>query len=112
MTWSVVFYESSRGDRLVEDFIVDQLDLSSQDRVKQVIDLLQENGLSIGSPHAKYLKRDLWELRVVGKVSIRILFTIQLNQIILLHAFKKKSNRLLRKELDVAEKRRRNLLDN
>lgn len=95
---------------MVEAFIIERLDVSSQDRVRQLLDLLEMYGTTLGWPHVKYVRNGLWELRIMAKPQLRILFVVQSRKIVMLHMFKKKANKIPFKEIDTAEKRWRTLL--
>lgn len=61
-------------------------------------------------PYSRKLTNHLSELRSHGDTKIRIIYT-QINQkYILLHAFKKKTQKTPSKEIDIAEKRRLTLI--
>jgi len=58
-------------------------------------------------PHVKKLTgTPLWEIRILGENNARILFVTHIGkQIVLLHAFIKKSNKTPAKEIAIALKR-------
>ena len=101
--WKIEYYEFPSGDKPVEKFI-NQLEEKTQVKVTRMLDLLEEFGIKIGLPHAKKLiGTDLWELRILGANNIRILYISMHNRIfLLLHAFKKKTQRIERKEIKIA----------
>lgn len=101
MAWKVLFFQIARGDSPVEDFIKEQ-DESTHAKVLQSIQLLANNGPFLKPPYIKKLEDKLYELRISGKVAIRIFYTIDNNEYYLLHAFKKKSQKTPSKELKVA----------
>jgi len=57
----------------------------------------------------KKLQRDLFELRVSGKVAIRIFYSVIKREFYLLHAFKKKSEKTPAKEIKIAIDRAKEL---
>lgn len=72
-------------------------------------------GWPIGMPVVKALSghKKLWEIRTELKDGIsRILFTIYQDVIVLLHGFIKKSQKMPKKEIDIAEKRKKSFLKN
>lgn len=101
MAWKVLFFQTARGDSPVEDFIKEQ-DEATYAKVLQAIKLLVNNGPFLKPPYIKKLQDKLYELRISGKVAIRIFYTIANNEYYLLHAFKKKSQKTPLKELKVA----------
>lgn len=101
MTFSIYLYESKRGDKPVKIFIK-SLNPKTSAKIAHLIDLLSEKGPLVGMPYVKKMQSNLYELRIRGKTEIRIFFTRINKNIILLHAFKKKSQKTPRKELNIA----------
>lgn len=104
--WKIILYETLQGDSPVNDFIL-SLDLKAQSKIRAIIKMLQEFSTHLGLPHAKKLiGTDLWELRILGSDSIRILYiAISGRNFLLLHGFKKKKDKTPPKEIKVAEDR-------
>ncbi len=101
MAWKVNFFQTTRGDYPVLDFINEQ-DKIAYARLIQAIELLETDGPYLKPPHVKKLQNKLFELRISGKVAMRIFFTIRNNEYYLLHVFKKKSQKIPLKELKTA----------
>ncbi len=101
MAWNVLFFQTARGDSPVEDFIKEQ-DEATYAKVLQAIKLLANNGPFLKPPYIKKLQDKLYELRISGKIEVRIFYVITNNEYYLLHAFKKKSQKTPSKELRVA----------
>lgn len=101
--WHIEYYESSSGDKPVENFI-NSLEEKAQTKITRTLELLEEFGIRIGLPHAKKLVgTPLWELRVLGSDSIRIFYiTKEQQSFLLLHGFKKKTQKTEKKEIKVA----------
>ena len=104
MAWSIIIFETKRGEKPVEEFIY-SLDEPTIAKIAHTVDLLEKHGPRLGMPHTKKIATDLFELRVRGKVEIRILYTFLKNDIYLLHAFKKKRQQIPRKEINTAFER-------
>lgn len=104
MVWVVKVFESIREEKPVELFIK-SLDKLSIAKITHTVDLLEKHGPYLGLPHSKKLLSNLYELRIRGKQEVRICYTFFKNDIYLLHAFKKKSQKTPRKEIDIALKR-------
>lgn len=104
--WKILLYRTSQGDSPVKEFI-DSLKLKTQSKVRNTINLLRDFGTSSGSPHIKKLiSTQLWELRILGADSIRVLYiAVTGKTFLLLHGFKKKSDKTPPKEIKIAEKR-------
>ena len=107
--WDIVFYKNSRGDELVRDFIENQ-DKFTYAKAMRMLGLLKEHGPNLGMPYSKYMKNDLYELRVRGQNEVRIFYIFQIeNTVVLLHAFKKKTQKTPVKELKTAMQRKNEL---
>ncbi|OGK23633.1 hypothetical protein A3A46_02950 [Candidatus Roizmanbacteria bacterium RIFCSPLOWO2_01_FULL_37_13] len=101
MTWKVKFFQTPRGDHPVEDFIEEQ-DKPTQSKVAHYIRLLVDYGPYLKPPYTKKMGVKLYELRISGKVAVRIFYTVFNNKYYLLHAFKKKTQKTPNKELKTA----------
>lgn len=106
--WEITLYESLNGDQPVENFIK-SLDEKAQNKIARTFDHLEEFGTALGPPHMKKLTgTSLWELRILGGDNIRIFYvTITGKAFLLLHGFKKKTQKTPRKEILISEKRLR-----
>lgn len=75
-------------------------------KIIQCLDLLTEYGTRVGEPYTKHIDEDIWELR---PTSDRIFYAYwKDNTFILLHHFKKKTQKTPSKEIEQAK---RNLKD-
>ena len=101
MTWKVLFFQTSRGDSPVKEFIGEQ-DSMIRSKIALSILLLKNQGPFLKPPYIKKLQDKLYELRISGTAQIRIFYTIHHSEYYLLHAFKKKSQKTPSKELKVA----------
>ncbi len=110
MQWTVLFYETNAGERVVENFIKNQQS-QAKGKISHLIDLLEKHGSILGMPHAKHLGTNLYELRVRGKEEIRILYGFKKRTIYLLHAFKKQTQKTPNKEIETALQRLQILID-
>ncbi|MDP3794590.1 MAG: type II toxin-antitoxin system RelE/ParE family toxin [Candidatus Sungbacteria bacterium] len=89
----------------LEKFI-HSLDAATIAKVLRTVDLLETFGYKLGAPHSKKVYVDLFELRVRGKQEVRIVYTFHKDEAMLLHGFIKKSNRIPKKELSLAIRKR------
>lgn len=101
MAWKVKFFQTARGDYPVQEFIKEQ-DRLTQTKFAHSIKLLIDYGPFLKAPDIKKLQDKLYELRISGKVAIRIFYTIYNNEYYLLHAFKKKSQKTPLREIKTA----------
>jgi len=104
--WKVLLYRTLQGGSPVKTFI-DSLELKVQSKVYSAIKLLEVFGILVSLPHVKKMAgTDLWELRILGSDSVRILYiTITDKTFLLLHGFKKKKNKIPSKEIKIAKER-------
>jgi len=101
MAWKVLFFQTTRGDYPVQEFIKKQ-DEATYAKVLLSIKLLANNGPFLKPPFIKKLQNKLYELRISGTVAIRIFYTIYNNEYYLLHAFKKKTQKTPNQEMKTA----------
>lgn len=108
--WQIEYYKTRRGDEVVQKFIED-LPPITKTKVFGTLDLLMEYGINIGQPHSKkVVGSPLWELRILGKSSVRILYVAKIDRIFwLLHGFVKKSQKTPENDIKTALKRYREL---
>ncbi len=101
--WTIIYYVSPSGDNPVKDFL-DKAKPSVKVKAFRILFNIREYGLISVIPHIKKLTgTKLWEIRVVGEDSVRILYVTKSRQtIILLHAFFKKKQTTPKKEINTA----------
>ena len=99
MAWKVIVFESKRGEKFVEEF-VKSLSPDTVAKIVHGVDLLEKYGPFVGMPHSKKLGKYIYELRIRGKEEIRIIYVFVRNKIYLLHGFKKKQQKVPRKEIE------------
>jgi len=102
----VIYYISPSGDNPVSDFL-DTLEHNSQSKILRVLHNIQEYGLDSVIPHIKKLTgTPFWEIRILGQNSIRIIYVVPAKfQVVVLHGFKKKTQKTPLKELEIASRR-------
>ena len=67
-----------------------------------LLEILDQLGVRLGPLKLKKITKEIYELRVMGKVSVRILCTFYKDEIYILHGFIKKSQKMPIKELEKA----------
>lgn len=109
MIWNIETYETTRGEKIVDEFIKNQKP-QAKAKIAHTVKLLKLYGNNLRLPHSKALGSGLYELRIKGKEELRIFycFTPQ-KTIYLLHGFKKQTQKTPQKELDIALHRMKNL---
>ena len=108
----IKFYKTSSGSSPIEDFL-DGLGPKQAQKVTWVLELIEE----LDVVPKQYFKKlsgtdDIWEVRVIqGGESFRLLgFWDGSKFIVLVHAFKKKTQKVKRSDIDLAERRKRDYL--
>ena len=91
-------------DQNIENFI-SSLEIVTHAKTLRMLDLLEKYGSNLNLPYSKKIDRRLFELRIRGKKEVRIIYTFHKNQVVLLHAFIKKSRRIAKKDLDLGKKK-------
>ena len=76
----------------------------TQAQVLKLVALLEQFGSELRMPYSKQLRPNLYELRIRGKEEIRIFYCFHHDAAVLLHAYKKKSQKMPLKEISHAEK--------
>lgn len=115
--FSVEFYEKSNGVCEVWDFL-EELRLKAKRnkdariQYKQIslyIELLQENGTYLPNNITKHIQDGIWELRPGNN---RVLYFFEKeNTFVLLHVFRKKSQKTPKKEIEKAKLEREDYLN-
>ncbi|MGM0420745.1 MAG: type II toxin-antitoxin system RelE/ParE family toxin [Bacillota bacterium] len=102
--YKIKYYAENNKSPVIE-FIKEQTPKEKAKIIRE-IELLEEFGLFLGMPHIRKMSGydDLWELRIkYSSNSFRILFFNYNDGIfILLHGFKKKSNKTPKREINIA----------
>lgn len=105
IVWSLVYYTTASGHSPVREYL-DGLDAEEAAKVTYDLDLLQEFGTQLGAPYVRNIRGKLWELRTRGRSQHRVLyFAASGRQLVLLHAFTKKTPRTPPSEIQTAMRR-------
>ena len=107
-------YYTEKGKSPILEFIKQQIP-RDQAKILREIDLLQEFGLFLGQPHIKKMQGtdNLWELRIKqSSNNFRILyFCYTGGTFVLLHGFRKTTNKTPSKDIELAVKRMKNYME-
>ena len=101
--WKIEFYKPINAKSPLDEF-VNSLDVRVQSKIVDVLSLLKEFGIKLGSPHSKrVVGTTLWELRILGSNNIRIFYIAQSGKtFLILHGFQKKKQKTDKKEIKIA----------
>ena len=116
LMYTIYFYETPSGESPLWDFMESLRIKSSTNKSARIfhkqfslyIQLLTENGTNLPAIIAKHLEDDIWELRP-GKHRI-LFFKYNDNSFVLLHHFRKKSQKTPRREITKAKREQSNWL--
>ena len=103
--YKVRFYQGN-GKSPIKDF-VNSCQRSLGLKIARQISYLQEFGLTNANPSLKKLAgTPLWEARILGKDGLQIICAAVINhEIVIVHIFKKKSNKMPMRDLKISLKR-------
>ena len=110
--YNIEFYEKENGNSDIWDFLEELSHKASSSKdariqLKQLrlyIQLLADNGTNLPDNITKHLTEDIWELRP-GKNRVLYFFHIN-NTFVLLHHFRKKTQKTPKSELEQAKRER------
>jgi phage-related protein len=106
---TVFFYQSPSGKEPVRDW----LKLRTQDEKKAIGEDIKaiEFLWPVGYPRVRKLDRNLWEVRTDLQDGIcRVFFTIWKKRMVLIHGIIKKTQKTPQQDIDIAKKRRDEVL--
>lgn len=114
--YKIEFYETQDGESQIWDFLEDLRKKAATSKDARIqhkqaslyIELLQQNGIRLNENIAKYLEDGIWELRP-GNNRI-FYFFFQENTFVLLHQFRKKSQKTPKHEIERAKRERNDYL--
>lgn len=101
-TWIVVFFQDYRGDYPVIRYI-EKLTKKEQAVIAHDLELLEEFGPDLRMPIAARVRGELWELRSGNHRLFYFAFID--NQFVILHAYRKKSQKAPEREINIAFRR-------
>ena len=103
MNWNIEYFNSDIESKILS--LPDGL----LARYLKLTDMMLVHGSNLGLPHTKSLNNGLFELRLKSKEGIgRVFYCTKVGKnIVVLHSFVKKSQKIPKKEIDIATKRLR-----
>lgn len=113
MNWEIEYYVTSSGNCPIKEFI-DSLSPEGKARYIFITRLIREHGINVREPYVKQITghRKLFEIRLKDRSGIiRILYFAHTGRkLLLLHGFKKKTDKTPKREIDIAEQRMKDYL--
>ena len=102
MAINIRYHESNSGKIFVKDYI-GLLDEKTQYEIYSFLKKFESDYRFRQSPYCKKITKDIFEIRIKVKDCYRILYAFLHDDIIiLLHIFKKKTNKIPKKDLNLA----------
>jgi phage-related protein len=100
------FYRSSSGRNLIEEFL-NELDLKSRASILAVFQDICDNGLGSIGCQFRQIEGKLWEMKIrTFSGGYRFFYVMRSSsELVVLHAYKKGTQRAPKRELDLAKKR-------
>ena len=110
--YQIEFYETQDGESQIWDFLEDLRKKAATSKDARIqhkqaslyIELLQQNGTRLNENITKHLEDGIWELRP-GNNRV-FYFFFQDNTFVLLHQFRKKSQKTPKREIEKAKRER------
>jgi phage-related protein len=107
----IEFYTKSNGKSPVEEYIKD-LQKHEQARLLACLKSVEDMGFDSPRVQFRQIEGPLWEIKIRSENSHRIFYvSVKGNRIVLLHAYRKESQKAPLKEIATAEKRMEEILN-
>lgn len=104
--YKIIFYTTERGESPIDEFL-DEVDKKSLAKIQAHFNLLEEFGPDLKRPYADHVRGPIRELRVsLSTNEYRMLyFFLHKKKIVVTHAFRKKTQQLKERDIELAERR-------
>ena len=102
MSWTVSYLDATVEREIAE------LPGDMQAKLRRIADMIEQLGLSaMREPYIKHLQGKLWEMRLTGRdgISRAIYVTMSGQRVVIVRAFRKKTQKTQRSEIELALKR-------
>ena len=99
----IIYYTNVKGENPVKAFL-ESLQKPQKAKIFRIFQYIEFYGLSSILPHVKKLTGTLfWEIRILGKNNLRIIYiAIQGDYVLLLHGFVEKTQKTSSKDIQAA----------
>ena len=108
MAWKVTFYSEKVENQTLA------LPAEILANLLHILELVEEFGPSIGRPHTALLGKGLFEIRAKGPegISRSLVCLVKGQEMVILHSFIKKTQKVPKKQLDMARNRLKEVMEN
>jgi phage-related protein len=112
VNWEVWFYQTVRGDSPIEEFL-DDLPAKAQAKCIAYLEQLEERGFDLPRSYIAKVRGPIWELRPEWAGSEYRFFYVAMvgRRLVVLHAIKKKSQKVKDKDIELAESRHADVIE-
>ena len=109
--WNILYYETAKEECPIEDFI-NSRSMNNRVKIFNWLEQLETHGPNLPRPYADLLEDGIHELRIkLSGEQIRIIYFFCFKDfIILTHAFRKKSDKVQKMEIETAKRCRADFL--
>jgi phage-related protein len=106
-TWTVLKYKTASGRRLITKY-VNELVSDDQYRAQRQFERLAKYGIQWGPPHVKHVQDNIYRLKLQTNHGHHrfLFFLFRSRYFVILHAFRKQTNAIPQKDIDIAIRRR------
>lgn len=106
----ITFYETTSGRRPVEEYLR-SLERPERARVTERLQNIERFGLDAGGMQFRQIRGKLWEIRIQGEDAHRVFYVmVSREEMVLLHAYHKKTRKAPSRETETAERRMKEVL--
>ncbi|HUD09270.1 MAG TPA: type II toxin-antitoxin system RelE/ParE family toxin [Patescibacteria group bacterium] len=99
----IIYYTTTKGVNPVSDFL-DSISSNQQSKLLRVVSYIENYGLLSILPHVKKLTgTPFWEIRILGKDNLRVIYvSVQNDCVLLVHGFIKKTQKTSPRDIRIA----------
>ncbi len=107
----IAFYTTASGRRPVVDYIKRQAKKERAGLI-EALEMIEIHGFDAPRMSFRQIKEKLWEIKIKRRLSHRIFYLVVVrDEMVLLHAYQKKSQKAPKKEIELAMKRAKEILE-
>lgn len=110
----IVFYSSNNSKKCPAKVFIEKLESKDRAKVLACLKSVEELGFDCPRVQFRQIKGPLWEIKIQTASGGSRLFYVALkeNTLVILHGYKKQSQKAPKKEIEVAEQRMLEVIDN
>jgi len=102
MGLNIHYHKSSSGKEIIYNYI-ESLDKDTENRITTFIRKFRDDYRFRQEPYCKKVSKNIFEIRIKAKDCYRVLYAfLYKDTVVLLHIFKKKTNKIPKKDLKLA----------